>query len=73
MHSLNKAKKRRDTDHHEPIPVGEVQEADWSTWAQTAGFADSQPMDFQITEKLPIAQLVEESICAFASVTKKGH
>ena len=56
----------------EPIPVGEVQELDWAEWADSVGYQDSQPMDFQRTDKLPLTPLDSDSADAFASVTRKS-
>jgi hypothetical protein len=56
----------------EPIPVGVVVESDWAAWADSVGFQDSEPSDFQMTDKLPITPEEGESIDVFASVTRKG-
>jgi hypothetical protein len=73
MDFFNRPAKRRVVDPHEPIPVGEVEECDWEAWADSVGFQDSKPMDFQMTEKLPITREEGDSIDVFACVTKKGQ
>lgn len=73
MHFFNKPFKKRAIDPHEPIPVGEVEESDWAAWADSVGFQDSQPMDFQITEKLPITPAEGNLIDVFASVTRRSQ
>jgi hypothetical protein len=57
----------------EPIPVGVVEESDWTAWADSVGFQDSEPSDFQITDKLPISLEEGESIDIFACVNKKSQ
>ena len=61
------------TSPSEPIPVGDVEESDWAAWADSVGFQDSEPSDFQITDKSPITSEEGESIDVFACVTKKGQ
>jgi hypothetical protein len=73
MDFFSKPAKKRVIDPLEPIPVGEVEESDWATWADTMGFQDSTPMDFQTTDKLPLTPAESDSIDVFASVTKKGQ
>jgi hypothetical protein len=72
MQYFSKPVKKRVSDPVEHIPVGEVVESDWAAWADSVGFKDSQPMDFQITDKLPIAPNEGDFLDAFASVTKKS-
>jgi hypothetical protein len=72
MDFFSKQVKRRVIDPLEPIPVGEVEESDWATWADTMGFQDSTPMDFQTTDKLPLTLAESDSIDVFASVGRKG-
>jgi hypothetical protein len=64
--------KSRVRDFLEPIPVGEAVDTDWAVWAETVGFEDSQPMDFQMTDKQTIAPIEGEFVDVFASVTKKS-
>lgn len=73
MQVFYKPVKKRIYDTPEPIPVGEAVDTDWAVWAETVGFQDSQPMDFQVTDKMALAPLNEEFLDAFASVTKKGR
>lgn len=73
MQFFGKPVKKRVIDLHEPIPVGEVQEADWAAWADSIGFQDSVPADFQITDKLPITPAEGDSIDVFACVTRKSQ
>jgi hypothetical protein len=70
MQFFYKQAKRRVFDTFEPIPVGEVVESDW---ADTVGFQDSQPMDFQSTDKLDIRPMDGGFLDVFASVTKKSR
>jgi hypothetical protein len=73
MDFFKKPVKKRLIDPLEPIPVGEVQESDWDAWADSVAFQDSQPMDFQVTDKLPITPSEGNLIDVFASVTRKGQ
>jgi hypothetical protein len=73
MHFFSKPVKKRVIDPFEPIPVGEVQESDWAAWADSVGFQDSVPADFQVTDKLPITPAEADSIDVFASVNKKSQ
>lgn len=73
MQFFNAPVKKRMSDFLEPIPVGEAVDTDWAAWAETVGFQDSQPMDFQMTDKLAIAPADGEFLDAFASVTKKSR
>ena len=73
MQFFSKPVKKRLIDQHEPIPVGEVEESDWAAWADSVGFQDSQPMDFQTTEKLPIAPAEGNLIDVFACVTRRSQ
>jgi hypothetical protein len=70
MQFFSKPLKKRVAETFEPIPVGEVVESDWATWADSVGFQDSQPMDFQMTDKLAIKPIDGEFLDVFASVTK---
>lgn len=72
MDFYSKPVKKRIVDHIEPIPVGEVKEADWADWQDSVGFQDSQPVDFQSTDKLPIVPVEGDFLDAFASVTLKS-
>jgi hypothetical protein len=72
MQFFNKTVKRRAIDSVEPIPVGEAVESDWATWADSVGFQDSQPTDFQMTDKQAITPIDGEFLDVFASVTRKG-
>ena len=65
--------KKQNTNLIEPIPVGEVEESNWAAWADSVGFQDSEPSDFQITDKLPITPEESESIDVFACVNMKSH
>jgi hypothetical protein len=69
---FNKPARKPVRDSHEPIPVGEAVDADWAAWANSVGFQDSQPMDFQMIDKLDIAPAEDKFLDAFASVTQKG-
>jgi hypothetical protein len=71
MQFFYKQAKRRVFDTFEPIPVGEVVESDWAEWADTVGFQESEPMDFQSTDKLDIRPMDGGFLDVFASVTKK--
>lgn len=72
MPFFNKSPKRQVSDFVEPIPVGEAVDTDWAAWAETVGFQDSQPIDFQMTDRLAIAPIEGEFLDVFASVTKKS-
>lgn len=72
MNFYTKPVQKRAVGAHEPIPVGEVQELDWADWADSVGFQDSKPVDFQSTDKLPIAPVENEFPDIFASVTSKS-
>ena len=41
MDFYSKPAKKRVIDPLEPIPVGEVEESDWATWADTMGFQET--------------------------------
>jgi hypothetical protein len=73
MTFFDKPLRRRVTNPIEPIPVGNVEESDWAAWADSVGFQDSEPTDFQITDRLPITPEESESIDVFACVTKKSQ
>jgi hypothetical protein len=73
MQFFNKTVKKRVIDPLEPIPVGEVEESDWAAWADSIGFQDSQPMDFQVTDKLPISRAEGDMIDVFACVTRRSQ
>jgi hypothetical protein len=73
MQFFTKSLKKRIIDPQEPIPVGVVEESDWAAWADSVGFQDSQPMDFQATDKLPISRAESDSIDVFASVTRRSQ
>lgn len=72
MRVVYKPAKRQIGESLESIPVGEAVDAEWADWAETVGFQDSQPMDFQMTDKLGIEPLDDGFLDPFASVTKKS-
>ena len=72
MDFFSKPIKARVADTQEPLPVGEVQETDWAVWAETVGYLNSEPMDFQSTDKLPIVPAEGDHADAFAGVTRKS-
>jgi hypothetical protein len=53
--------------------VGVVEEADWADWEDSVGFQDSQPVEFQNTDKLPLVPAEGEFVDVFACVAPKGQ
>jgi hypothetical protein len=73
MDFFTKPVKKRVVDPLEPIPVGVVEEADWADWEDSVGFQDSQPVEFQNTDKLPLVPAEGEFVDVFACVAPKGQ
>lgn len=68
---FNRKVPKKVIDPLEPIPVGEVQEADWAEWEDSVAFQDSQIGSFPDTTKQPLVPETDDMLDIFARVTKK--